>query len=88
MLIDSHQHFWRVDRGDYDWLAPTLEPLYRDFLAADLEPLLRAGGVNGTVLVQAAASEAETRFMLDLSKAHSFILGVVGWIDMAAPDTA
>ena len=23
-MIDAHQHFWRVDRGDYGWLTPAL----------------------------------------------------------------
>ena len=30
-MIDAHVHYWRVDRGDYDWLTPD-QPIYRDFL--------------------------------------------------------
>ena len=36
--IDAHCHFWRLDRGDYGWLAGQggpLAPLRRDFLPAD-----------------------------------------------------
>ena len=33
MIIDSHQHLWQLDRGDYDWLTPDLGVLYRDYLA-------------------------------------------------------
>ena len=88
MHVDSHQHFWQVSRGDYRWLTPELEALYRDFLPADLAPLLQANGVDKTVLVQAADSEAETHFMLELAEQNDFIAGVVGWVDMAANNAA
>jgi L-fuconolactonase len=84
--IDAHQHFWRPARGDYGWLTPDLAPLYRDFLPGDLAPLLERAGISGTVLVQAAPTEAETLFMLALAEEHAFIDGVVGWTDFAAPD--
>jgi L-fuconolactonase len=86
MRIDAHQHFWRRDRGDYDWLTPELAPLWRDFLPDDLAPLLARHGIEGTVLVQAAPTEAETAFMLLLARSHRFIRGVVGWTDLAAAD--
>ncbi len=89
--IDAHQHFWRVDRGDYGWLTPDLGPLYRDYIPDDLEPLLAECGTARTVLVQAAPTTDETRFMLDLAADCSFIAGVVGWVDMddfASAETA
>lgn len=86
MRIDAHQHFWRRDRSDYGWLTPDLGPLWHDFLPDDLAPLLDQHGIGGTVLVQAAETEAETRFMLDLAHQHDFIRGVVGWTDLAAAD--
>ncbi|WP_164156396.1 amidohydrolase family protein [Sandarakinorhabdus rubra] len=86
MRIDAHQHFWRRDRGDYDWLTPALAPLWRDFLPPDLAPLLARHAIAGSVLVQAAPTEAETGFMLDLARRHGFIRGVVGWTDLSAPD--
>jgi L-fuconolactonase len=89
--IDSHQHFWRPARGDYTWLradVPALAPLVRDFMPQDLMPLLKAHAVVQTVLVQAADSEAETDFMLELAAAHETIGGVVGWVDLAKPDAA
>ena len=87
MIIDAHHHLWRLSRGDYDWLTPDLAPLYRDFEPADLAPLMTAGGVDGGIVVQAAESEAETHFLLELADATPAILGVVGWTDFAAPDT-
>ena len=42
--IDAHQHFWRLDRGDYGWLTPADAAIYRDFGPADLAPLLARAG--------------------------------------------
>ena len=88
MRIDSHQHFWSLQRGDYDWLTPELEKLYRDFLPTELQPMLKAAGVERTILVQAATTVAETEYLLSLASKHDFIAGVVGWVDMDDPDAA
>lgn len=88
MRIDAHQHFWRLERGDYGWLTPDLRPIHRDFLPADLAPLLARADVGGTVLVQAAPSVAETEFMLDLASQTPFVKGVVGWVDFEAEEAA
>ncbi len=84
-MIDAHVHYWQVDRGDYGWLTPDL-PIHRDFLPGDAAPLFEEAGVDGIVLVQAAPTEAETRFMLSLAETDPLVRGVVGWIDMMAPD--
>lgn len=86
MRLDAHQHFWQLARGDYGWLTPDFEPIYRDFGPDDLTPLLKRFGIDGTILVQAAPTVAETRFMLDLARQNAFIKGVVGWVDFEAPD--
>jgi L-fuconolactonase len=84
--IDSHQHFWQLQRGDYDWLTEDLQVLYRDCLPLELADHLRRAGIDRTVLVQAATTVAESEYLLSLADQHEFIAGVVGWIDMAAPD--
>ncbi|MCK6447456.1 MAG: amidohydrolase family protein [Planctomycetes bacterium] len=86
LRIDAHQHFWKVARGDYGWLTPELAPLYRDFGPEDLAPLLAARGIDGTILVQAAPTLAETEYLLELAERTPFVLGVVGWVDFEAPD--
>jgi L-fuconolactonase len=83
--IDAHQHFWRLDRGDYGWITPDLAAIHRDFGPGDLAPLLAAAGIGETILVQAAPTDAETRFLLHTAWATSFVAGVVGWADLAAP---
>jgi L-fuconolactonase len=86
--IDAHQHFWQVARGDYGWLTPALGPIHRDFGPGDLAPLLARHGIAGTILVQAAPTEAETRFLLGIAAKTPFVAGVVGWTDFDAPDVA
>ncbi|HZH10366.1 MAG TPA: amidohydrolase family protein [Microvirga sp.] len=88
MQIDSHQHFWRVSRGDYFWMSPDVEVLYRDYGPEDLQPLLARHDIGRTILVQAAPSVAETEFMLEIAAAAPFVAGVVGWVDFTDPDTA
>jgi L-fuconolactonase len=85
-MIDAHQHVWRVARGDYGWLTPALGPIHRDFMPDDLAPLLSAHGITGTILVQAAPTVPETRFMLEVARATPFVKGVVGWVDFEATD--
>ncbi|MBR0933087.1 amidohydrolase family protein [Bradyrhizobium jicamae] len=86
MRIDAHHHVWQLARGDYGWLTPDLVPLYRDYDLAELRPLLAAAGIEGTILVQAAPTEAETAFMLDIAGQADLVRGVVGWIDFDATD--
>ncbi len=88
MRIDAHQHFWAVARGDYGWLTPDLGVIYRDFTPDDLAPMLKNAGIEGTVLVQAAPTVAETKYMLSLADETPFIKGVVGWVDFEASDAA
>jgi len=85
MNIDAHQHFWNPARGDYGWLQPGTV-LYRTFGPDDLAPQIQAAGVGGTILVQAAATAAESDYLLDITRRTPFVLGIVGWIDLAAPD--
>jgi L-fuconolactonase len=88
MRIDAHQHFWRYDPAEYGWIDEELSALRRDFLPADLEPLLRAAGFDGCVAVQARQTLEETRFLLELAEAHDFVKGVVGWVDLRSAEAA
>lgn len=88
MKIDAHQHFWKIERGDYGWLTPDVGPIYRDFEPSDLAPKLKALNIDGTVLVQAAPTIGETEFMLALADAHKFIKGVVGWVDFESSEAS
>jgi L-fuconolactonase len=84
MRIDSHQHFWRYELAAYPWIGERMGVLKRDYLPGDLEPLLRASGFDGTVVVQAQQATAETDWLLALAEDNAFIRGVVGWVDLRA----
>ncbi len=86
--IDAHQHFWTTSRDDYGWLTSDLGPIYRDFLPHDLAPLIERANIDKTILVQAAQSEAETLFLLDIAAKTDFVAGVVGWVDLEAANAA
>ena len=73
--IDAHQHFWSLERGDYHWLSLDMALLYRDFGPAELAPFLQRHGIGGTVLVQAAATVAETEYMLAIAAEDGFRQG-------------
>jgi L-fuconolactonase len=87
LTIDSHHHFWQLTRPfNYSWLdAPALAPIRRDFLPEDLEPHLRAAGVDRTIFVQTQHNVEENRWVLGLAEKFDFIAGVVGWVDLAVP---
>lgn len=86
MTIDSHFHLWRPARGDYGWLTPALAPIYRDVEIGDWRAQAAPLGITGGVLVQAAPTEAETRFLLEIANSCPDVLGVVGWSDFLAAD--
>jgi L-fuconolactonase len=85
VIVDAHHHLWKISRGDYHWMTPAMPVLARDYLIEDLQPHLRKAGVARTVLVQAAATEAETDFLLDLASQADCVAGVTGWLDLAEP---
>jgi L-fuconolactonase len=87
MIIDAHQHFWSLGRGDYAFPRPDDPTLYRDFLPADLQPILASAGVDATVVVQATDTLEETAYLLRLAEETPFVAGVVGWCDPRAPET-
>jgi L-fuconolactonase len=86
LRIDAHQHFWMLARGDYGWLTPALGAIHRDFGPDDLAPLIVRHGIDRTILVQAAPTEAETQFMLAVAARTPFVAGVVGWCDFEATE--
>ena len=85
LVVDAHQHFWDLRRFQYYWMTSQVNALQRDFLPADLEPLLSSEGVHRTVVIQAHRSLDEARWLLQLADAYHFIAGVVTWLDLTSP---
>ncbi|MGR3503379.1 amidohydrolase family protein [Pseudaestuariivita sp.] len=86
MRIDAHQHYWQPARGDYDWMPKDNAVLNRSYAPVDLAEARAQHRIEGTILVQAAATVHETEYMLGLADADASILGVVGWVDFEDPE--
>ncbi len=86
VTIDSHQHFWRYNPARDGWITDEMTVLKRDYMPEDLAPVLKANAVDATIAVQTDQSEEETLFLLDLAARYSFISGVVGWLNLRAPE--
>jgi len=86
MQIDAHQHFWRYNGREYGWIDDSMASIRRDFLPADLKPLLDENGFQGSVVVQVRQTLEETHWLLRLAEENAFIVGVVGWVDLRSPD--
>ena len=84
--IDSHVHFWRYESAEYGWIDDSMQLLRRDFLPQAVHAEMRAAGFDGCVAVQVRQTLEETRALLALADRHPFIAGVVGWVDLQAPD--
>jgi L-fuconolactonase len=81
LKIDSHQHFWKYSAANHIWIDDKMAILKRDFFPKDLEPILLKNNVSACVAVQVDQTEEETLFLLNLAKQHTFIKGIVGWVD-------
>lgn len=86
MKIDAHQHFWKYDPVEYDWIDDAMKSIRRDFLPDDLRQEIDAAGVDGVVSVQARQTLAETSWLLELADWHDFIRGVVGWVELTSTE--
>ena len=78
---------WNLEVRDQPWIdGPALAPLRRSFAVDDL--VEAAPGIDATVLVQTVTVPEETPELLALAAEHELIAGVVGWVDLTAPDVA
>jgi L-fuconolactonase len=84
MKIDAHQHFWHYDPVKDSWIDDSMSVLKRDFLPSELKEEMEVNQIDACVAIQADQSEIESQFLLDLAETHSFIKGVVGWLDLRA----
>jgi L-fuconolactonase len=86
VIIDAHQHVWDLDRAEYSWLGPSLDPINRTIAFEELAPELEAHGITGSVLVQAEDNADDTEVMLDTARRNSSVVAVVAWAALDEPD--
>lgn len=87
MIVDAHHHLWDPTRRDYPWMSgEALAPIRRPYTVDDLRSV--AGpSVSATILVQTISSAAETaEFLTTADASAGLIAGVVGWVDLTAPE--
>jgi len=84
--VDAHFHLWRYRADELAWISDEMAQLRRDVLPDEVAREFAGCGVRGGVAVQARSSLAENDFLLAQQAASAAILGVVGWVDLCAPD--
>ncbi|MGC4013810.1 MAG: hypothetical protein QM755_04725 [Luteolibacter sp.] len=84
-MIDAHHHLWNYSTTEYGWITENMQTIRRSFRAAELDDLMRANGITGTVAVQARTCMEENDFLLGEAATSQLIHGVVGWVDLKSP---
>jgi L-fuconolactonase len=84
--IDAHQHFWKYNKVKDGWINRKMKVIQKDFMPEDLEPVVKAKGIEGCVAIQSDQSEEENNFLLRCADNYEWIKGIVGWIDLQSPD--
>lgn len=85
-VIDAHQHIWDPAQATYDWLGPDMAPIDRAFAFDEVEPELRAAGVDFTVQVQSADNPEDTALMRRSATMHPQVAGIVGFAPLDDPE--
>jgi L-fuconolactonase len=97
-LVDAHHHLWDTGVRDCPWMdGAWADPLRGRFDAARYAELTKPYAVRESIVVQALHDLAETYDLLaaadnpvelEYGDEPGPIAGVVGWLDLTAPDVA
>lgn len=82
--VDAHHHFWDPARGDYHWMSPEVDVLFRPYGPGQLKPLMERHAIQRSLLVQAACTDAETDWLLAHAAAAQWVAGVVAWVNFTS----
>lgn len=86
-MIDAHVHLWRLGQNGCIWPTPDLAPIYRDVELGELRQVATDAAMQGVILVQSQEGAADTSWLLQLA-IDPLVAGVIGWVDLRAPDAA
>ena len=90
MRVDAHHHVWRLERGDYGWLQPMPQscPDLSRLHARRSAPVARCRGISMPRCWYRRHRPSRRRAICSTSRSASqgLVRGVVGWVDLAAPD--
>jgi L-fuconolactonase len=97
-VVDAHHHLWDTAVRDYPWMdGAWADPIRGRFDAARYAEVTEPYGVGMSIVVQALQDVAETYDLLatgddPVEREHGDepgpIAGVVGWVDLTAPDVS
>ncbi|WP_152364705.1 amidohydrolase family protein [Microlunatus speluncae] len=87
MIIDAHQHFWRLAEAEQPWRRDSHHRIARDYLPDDLITAAAGTPVEGTVLVESVDGPAENDRLAVFAE-HPLVLGVVAWLPLSDPVAA
>lgn len=89
MITDAHHHFFTKEQYSKIYKAygspDILKPLLKDFSPSDLKPLMDKIGVDQTILIQTETNLKHTFDLLKIAEKYPWVAGVVGWVDLKAP---
>jgi L-fuconolactonase len=87
LRVDAHHHLWDLTVRPQPWIDPDdMAAIHRSFDPQDLVAVTGRAGIGRTVVVEAASLIAETEELLATAAAEPLISGVVGYVDLTAPD--
>lgn len=86
--VDAHHHVWDILAvRDQPWMVPdAIAPIRRSFGIDEFAAEAARNGIEASVVVQTVAGVTETEELLDLAAVSTLVAGVVGWVDVEAPD--
>ncbi len=85
--VDAHHHLWDLTTRPLPWIDPVdMAAIDRSFGVDDLAEVVSAAHIDHSVVVEAASLVAETEELLALAEREPIISGVVGFVDLVAPD--
>ena len=85
--VDAHHHLWDLKVREMPWIDPVdMAAIDRSFAVADLAEVTARAGIAHTIVLEAASRTEETEELLALAWREPRISGVVGFVDLTAPD--
>jgi len=88
IIIDAHQHFWKIGAQEQGWRTSAHSLINQDYLPVSLEKDLQACNIAGTVLMQSVDSEEENNRLSDFAREAPFVKGLVAWLPLSDPSAA
>jgi len=85
-IIDAHQHFWKYNSKDFDWITDEMSVIRKDFLPGELQSIYKENNVEGCITVQVNQTEEENNFFLNFAEKKNFIKCFFGCIYLMTYD--